>query len=157
MTQTVRTRSLFDDALATGALTTIATGGALLGLGLRDGEPSRLFRLVGRALLERIGIPSLNAPLTSVALGYTHHLAVATVWGAVLGLLVLLPKGRARLVAVPVAVILYAAAALWLLPPILRIGYAVTSNVSAVVPISVALLVALYGGIWVGTPDASTW
>ncbi len=154
MTQTVRTRSRFDDALATGALTTIATGGALLGLGLRDGEPSRLFRLVGRALLERLGIPSLNAPLTSVALGYMHHLVIATVWGAVLGLLVMLPRGRARLVAPPVAVMMYAAAAVWILPPILRIGYAVTSSVSAVVPIDVALLVALYGGIWVGTRDA---
>lgn len=156
MTQTVRSRSLLDDALATGALTTIATGGALLGLGLRDGEPSRLFRLVGRALLERLGIASLNAPLTSVALGYVHHLVVATAWGAVLGLLVLLPTGRARLIAAPILVLMYAAAALWVLPPILRIGYAVTSNMSGVVPISVALLVALYGGLWVGTRDAPT-
>ncbi len=155
MTQTVHPRSLFDDALATGALTTIATGGALIGLGLRDGESSRLFRLVGRALLERLGIPSLNAPLTSVAIGYTHHLVVATLWGAIFGLLVLWPTTRrARLVAAIVAVMAYVVAALWILPPVLRIGYAVTSNVSAVVPISVAMFAALCGGIWIGTPDA---
>ncbi len=155
MTQTGSSRPWLDDALATGALTTIATGGALIGLGLRDGESSRLFRLVGRALLERVGIPSLNAPLTSVAIGYTHHLVVATLWGAIFGLLVLRPStGRARLVAALIAVLAYVVAALWILPPVLRIGYAVTSNVSAVVPISVALLAALCGGIWIGTPDA---
>lgn len=73
--------ALFDAAFATGTLTTIATGGALLGLGWREGEAGRVFRLAGRALLERFGFASGTAPLSSVALGYLHHLMVATAWG----------------------------------------------------------------------------
>lgn len=143
-----------DSALGTGALTTIATGGALIGLGLRDGEASRVFRLVGRALLERVGVASAAAPLTSVALGYIHHLAAATVWGGVLGLIVLWPRTNgSRVVAAFVCAVVYAVLTLAVVPPILRIGYSVTSNVSAVVPISVALVLALLGDVWINSAD----
>jgi|SRR6476661_1082337 len=146
--------SRLDSALATGALATIATGGALIGLGLREGESSRVFRLVGRTLLERIGVPSAAAPLTSVAVGYLHHLVIATAWGLVLGLLVLALRGPMRLFAAVVAAAAYGFVALWFMPPMIRIGFSVTSNVPSVVPIVVALLLALLGGVWLAAPDS---
>ncbi len=154
MAETGRSRTLMDSALGTGALTTIATGGALIGLGLRDGEASRVFRLVGRALLERVGVASVDTPLTSVALGYIHHLAAATLWGGVLGVVVLWPRtNRSRVATAFVCALAYAALTLGIVPPILRIGYSVTSNVPAVVPISVALVLALLGDIWINAAD----
>lgn len=139
---------LFDAALAAGTLTTIATGGALLGLGWREGEAGRVFRLAGRGLLERLGIVSAAAPLTSVALGYLHHLVVATAWGVLLSLVVLPLRGAVRLLAAVVAAVGYVVLAGYVLPPPLRIGYAVTSNVAGAVPIGAALALALLGGVW---------
>jgi len=147
---------LIDSALGTGALTTIATGGALIGLGVRDGEPSRVFRLVGRAIFERVGVVSVDAPLSSVALGYVHHLAAATLWGGVLGVIVLWPRtNRSRVLTAVVCAVAYGALTLGIVPPILRIGFSVTSNVSAVVPISVALVLALLGDIWINAAENS--
>ena len=152
--RTMRSRTLADSALGTGALTAIATGGALIGLGLREGETSRVFRLVGRALLERFGVASADAPLTSVALGYIHHLAAATLWGGMLGVVVLWPRtNRMRVLTAFVCAALYAVLTLGVVPPILRIGYSVTSNVAAVVPISVALALALLGDVWIDASD----
>ena len=91
-----RFERLLDAAFATGTLSAIATGGALLGLGWRDGEVGRVFRLAGRGLLERLGVTSSAAPLTSVALGYLHHLVIATSWGVALALLVLPLRGIVR-------------------------------------------------------------
>lgn len=148
--------SRLDGALAIGALATIATGGALIGLGLRSGESSRVFRLVGRTLLERIGIASAAAPLSSVAVGYLHHLVVATAWGTVLGLAVLAMRGPMRLFAAVVAAVAYAGVALLFMPPVIRIGFSVTNNVASVVPIGVALLLALLGGVWLAAADNRT-
>jgi hypothetical protein len=153
MSETDRPTTLLDSALATGALVTIATGGALIGLGMREGEASRVFRLVGRVLLERAGAASGAAPLTSVALGYIHHLVVATLWGVLIGLLVLPLRGTMRVVAAFLAVIVYAVFVTRWFPPVMRIGYSVTSNVPGVVPIAVALLVALLGGVWVAASE----
>ncbi len=144
---------LLDAAFATGTLTTIATGGALLGLGWREGEAGRLFRLAGRGLLERSGITSAAAPLTSVALGYVHHLVIATAWGVVLALPVLALRGPVRLVAALVAALGYVICAVSILPPALRIGYAVTSNPPSAFPIGVALALAIVGGIWLDATD----
>lgn len=139
---------LLDAALASGTLATIATGGALLGLGWRDGEAGRVFRLAGRGLLERLGVMSAAAPLTSVALGYLHHLAVATAWGTLLALAVLPFRGLARWVLALAAAAGYVALAGTLLPAPLRIGYAVTSGIPGAVPIGAALALALLGGVW---------
>ena len=155
MSETDRATTLLDSALATGALVTIATGGALIGLGIRDGEASRVFRLVGRVLLERLGIASGTAPLTSVALGYLHHLVVATLWGIVIGLLVLPLRGVRRFLAAFIAVVVYAVFVTRWFPPVMRIGYSVTSNVPGVVPVAVALFVALLGGVWLATAETS--
>ncbi len=144
-----RFSQLLDAALAAGTLTAIATGGALLGLGWREGEAGRVFRLAGRGLLERLGVASSAAPLTSVALGYLHHLLVATGWGILLALLVLPWRGVTRILAAVLAAAAYAALALWVLPSTLRIGYAVTGTFPGVVAIGAAVAVALLGCVWV--------
>ncbi len=144
-----RFTKLIDAALAAGTLTAIATGGALLGLGWREGEAGRVFRLAGRGLLERVGVASSAAPLTSVALGYLHHLIIATGWGVLLALLVLPFRGVTRLAAVMLAAAGYASLALWVLPSTLRIGYAVTGTPSGVVAIGASVAVALLGAVWV--------
>ena len=149
-----RFNQLLDAALAAGTLTAIATGGALLGLGWREGEAGRVFRLAGRGLLERVGVASSAAPLTSVALGYLHHLLVATGWGVLLALLVLPLRGVTRIAAAMLAATGYAALALWVLPSTLRIGYAVTGTPSGVVAIGAAVAVALLGAVWVAIGDA---
>lgn len=144
-----RFTQLFDAALAAGTLTAIATGGALLGLGWREGEAGRVFRLAGRGLLERFGVASSAAPLTSVALGYLHHLVVATAWGVALALLVLPLRGVARLLAALAAAAAYSLLAFLVLPSALRIGYGVTASVPGAVSIGAAVGVALLGGVWV--------
>lgn len=137
-----------DEALAIGTLTTIATGGALLGLGWREGEVGRLFRLAGRGLLERVSVASGAAPLTSVALGYLHHLIVATLWGMILGLCVLPWRGLWRWIAVVVVAFGHAVASLLWLPPIARIGFGATGNPASAVPVVMAAAAALCGGVW---------
>ncbi|MBY0488455.1 MAG: hypothetical protein K2R93_01325 [Gemmatimonadaceae bacterium] len=149
-----RWQDLVDAAFAVGTLTTIATGGALLGLGIRDGEAGRAFRLAGRGLLESIGVPSLSAPLTSVALGYLHHLLVATAWGVLLALLVLPQRGLWRLAAAVVAAAVYSVVSASVLPALLRIGYGVTGTIPGAVPVGVAMALSLVGGAWVAA-DAS--
>ena len=144
---------MLDAAFATGTLATIGTGGALLGLGWREGEAGRVFRLAGRGLLERFGVVSSAAPLTSVALGYLHHLAVATAWGILLALIVLPLRGLSRVAAALTVAVGYAVLAGTWLPAPLRIGYAVTSTIPGAVPIGAALALALLGGIWLHAAD----
>jgi hypothetical protein len=153
-----RLTALLDAALATGTLVTIATGGALVGFGWREGEAGRLFRLAGRALLERGGVASGAAPLTSVALGYLHHLLLATTWGALLALGVLPWRGVWRIPAALAAAAVYSGMAIVLLPVPLRIGFAVTGTPGAAVSIGAALAVALLGGAWLAqdTPSATS-
>jgi hypothetical protein len=149
-----RFQDLLDAAFAVGTLSTIATGGALLGLGWRDGETGRVFRLAGRGLLERLGVPSVTAPLTSVALGYLHHLLVATVWGVLLALVVLPQRGIWRLVSAVVAAAVYVLLSLTLLPAVLRVGYGVTGTLPTAVPVGMAIAIALVGGAWVASDVA---
>ncbi len=149
-----RLERALDAALATGTLTTIATGGALLGLGWREGEAGRAFRLAGRGLLERFGVASQAAPLTSVALGYLHHLIVATAWGFLLAALVQPFRGIWRVLVTGALVLGYVSMSLSVLPAPLRIGYGVTGNTPAAVPIAAALVVALLSGIWLDASDA---
>ena len=146
--------SLLDDAFATCALTIVATGGALIGLGMRSGEPSRLFRLVGRMLLERVGIASSFVPLTSVAIGYLHHLLIAAVWGFVFALMVLVFRGVLRVFAALGVSALYSVLSPDVLPPLLRIGGAVTSSVATVVPIGGTILLSMLCGMWLSSSRA---
>jgi len=148
-----RARSLFDSALTTGSLATITTCGALIGLGRRDDDMSRVFRLAGRGLLERVGIASSSVPLTAVGVGYLHHLLVASLWGFGLSLLVLPRRGVTRIVTAVTVAALYAWLSADFVPAALRIGYSVTSNVHGAVSIGISLAVALLGGIWLSTAD----
>jgi hypothetical protein len=104
-------------------------------------------------LLERFGFVSSAAPLTSVALGYLHHLAVATAWGILLALIVLPFRGLVRVAAALAVAVGYAVLAGTWLPAPLRIGYAVTSTIPGAVPIGAALALALLGGIWLHAAD----
>ncbi len=143
----------WDRAVRTGSLATIATGGALIGLGMRQGEASRVFRLAGRGLLERFGVALSAPPLTSVAVGYLHHLLVASLWGMMLSIIVLPLRGLSRLAAVLAVSALYAWVSIDWVPAGLRIGYTVTSNLPSAVPIGVSLAVALLGGVWLAATD----
>lgn len=152
--ETIAARTWWDRAVTTGTLATIATGGALLGLGMRQGESSRVFRLAGRSLLERLGAAA-PAPLTSVAVGYVHHLLVATLWGVVLSVVVLPLRGVTRIIAAVVAAACYAWLSVDFVPAALRIGYSVTSNTPSAVPIGVSLAVALLGGVWLAAGETA--
>jgi hypothetical protein len=94
------------------------------------------------------------APLTSVGVGYLHHLVVATAWGVVLALLVLSRTGITRIATAVIAAALYAWLSIDFVPAALRIGYSVTSNTSSAVPIGVSLLVALLGSVWLAAGDS---
>ena len=148
-----RARSVFDAAVASGSLATIATGGALVGLGMRDDDVSRVFRLAGRGLLGRVGIETSAVPLTSVGVGYLHHLVVSSLWGFGLSLLVLPLRGITRIVAAVLAAALYSWLSIGFVPAALRIGYSVTSTTPSVVSIGVSLAVALLGGVWLSATD----
>ena len=147
------TRSLIDDALTAGSLATIATGGALVGLGRRAGETSWVFRLAGRGLLEQFGISATAAPLASVGVGYLHHITIASAWGFVLAMLILPQRGVRRVVAALLAASLYALLSTRFVPAGLRIGYSVTGNTADAVAIGVSLGVALLGAIWLASTE----
>ncbi|MBL0169455.1 MAG: hypothetical protein IPP90_01840 [Gemmatimonadaceae bacterium] len=148
-----RARSRFDAALATGSLTAISTGGALIGLGFRDDDAGRVFRLAGRGVLGRLGIASATVPLTAVGVGYLHHLLVATLWGLGLALVVLSFRGVTRIAAAIIAAALYAWLSVDFVPAALRIGYSVTSTIPNAVSVGVSLAVALLGGVWLSATD----
>lgn len=154
MTDSLSSRSLLDRALAAGSLATISTGGALLGLGMREGEASRVFRLAGKGILESTGIVKVAAPLTSVGVGYVHHLFVATLWGFLLSLCFLPFGNRVRVAGSLAGAALYGWLSLGFVPAGLRIGYSVTSNAFSAVPIGVSLAVALLGSAWLAATDA---
>lgn len=153
MSESSSPRSVLDNAFIAGSLTTIATGGALIGLGMRDGESSRIFRLAGRGILESTGIARVAAPLTSVGVGYLHHLFVGTFWGVVLSLCLLPLKGWGKIAGAIVAALFYAIISVYLIPSGLRIGYSVTSHAASAVPIGISLAVALLGSLWLAATD----
>ncbi len=144
---------LFDAAAVTGTLTTIATGGVLLGIGWRAGEVGRVFRLSGRALLAQLGYASSQAPLSSVALGYLHHLTAATIWGFLLALFVLPWRGAVRVIAAIAVAAIYVLLVTTVVPAPLRIGYGVTGNMPGVVLIAAAMAVAFLSGAWVSSAE----
>jgi hypothetical protein len=142
--------------LTSGVLVAIATAGALLGLGWRDGEPSRVFRQAGRNLLGVVGLSSTATPLRATMVGYLHHLVVATLWGMLLALVILRLRGVSRVVALVLLVPLYTFLVPRVVPPLLRIGHAVTSDSASLFPIAATIAVALLGGVWVAAGSRST-
>ncbi|MEQ1691593.1 MAG: hypothetical protein ABMA00_09925 [Gemmatimonas sp.] len=150
-----RARRLLDAAFATASLTAIGTGGALIGLGMRDDDAGRVFRLAGRGLLGRLGISSADVPLASLGIGYLHHLAIASAWGFGLSLLVVPLRGVTRIVATVTAAALYTWLSTGFVPAALRIGYSVTSSIPSAVSVGVSLALALLGGVWLSKTDTS--
>jgi hypothetical protein len=142
-----RAEWIWERALAAASLTTIATGGALIGLGLRENDLSRVFRVAGRGVLERLGVvmPGL---LSSVAVGYLHHLIVASVWGLLLGLVIVPWRSVARFGVAIAATVAYCVLSVTIVPAALRIGSSVTSDIIGVFSIAVPLLLALLGAAW---------
>ncbi len=145
--------ALIDAAFASGTLVTIATGTVLLTQGWNEGELGRYFRLAGRALLEQIGVPSASAPLTSVALGYVHHLTIASIWGFLLALVVLPWRGAMCVLMAALAAGFYVLLITTIMPAPLRIGYTVTGTVGSAVPIAAAMFVALLAGAWLASGE----
>lgn len=153
MAESSSPRSALDRAFVAGSLATISTGGALIGLGMRAGESSRIFRLAGRGILEGTGLVRSAAPLTSVGVGYLHHLLVATLWGVLLFLCLVPLKGWKKVVGALAGALFYGLISLDLVPAGLRIGYSVTSNAVSAVPIGISLAVALLGSLWLAATD----
>jgi hypothetical protein len=136
--------------LATGLLVAITTSGALFGLGMRAGEALRVFRLVGRNIL---GLGEVNSDVQLIVTGLGHHLVVATLWGSLLAAVVLRLQGFSRLLVCVFLVPLYLVAIPRVVPPLLRVGHAVTSSAADMFPIAAAISVALLGGAWVAKRD----
>lgn len=137
--------------ISSGLLVTIATAGALCGLGLRSGETLRIFRQGGRILVG--GAVTDVAPVLSVFTGMGHHVLVATLWGTVLSVLTLQLRNFSRLVACVLLVPLYVYVVPRVVPPMLRVGYVVTSRDADLFPIAAAMSVALLCGAWVAKRD----
>jgi hypothetical protein len=97
--------------LRAGAVAAAATGGALIGLGVRDRTPGRALALVGQRLR---GVPDFVTPDAgfglAALLGAAHHTVVIMAWGAVFALL----AGHLRGVRLLLVAALFAAA-VWLL------------------------------------------
>ena len=70
-----------------------------------------------------------------------------------LALLILPLRGLARVLAALAAAAGYCALSLWILPPLLRVGYGVTATVPAAVAVAVALAVSLVAGVWVAAAE----
>lgn len=143
-----RDKHAFRALLASGALVTITTAGALVGLGLQTGEALRVFRHAGINVLAALGFVTAG-PLAAVTAGLLHHLVVASGWGVLLSIVALTLQGLSRLVACVLLVPLYLYIVPRVIPPVFRIGHAVTSRDADLFPIAAALAVALLGGAWV--------
>lgn len=137
-----------------GLLVMMATAGALLAFGWQDGTPSKAFRNVGRMLLESREVPASALPAVATAVGLTHHLVLSALWGALLMLLARRFRGVAFVVAAVLIALLFVALNLWLIPPILGIGYAVVTSLARAIPFALAIAVALLVTPWAsGVPE----
>ena len=131
-----------------------ATTGALLAFGWRDGEPGRAFRQTGRMLLAAAEFPGARLPLTAVLMGSLHHLAVACVWGALLGLACRAFRGWRFALAALVLGVTYSLLNLWLIPPMFGVGYGVVTSLGRALPLGLAIAVALLVTPWAsGVPE----
>jgi len=135
----------------------VATTGALLAFGRNDGDPTKAFRQAGRMLLGVVELPGAAIPLTATALGVVHHMVITLLWGALL-LLVARPfRGLRYLWAVLALAVTFSLLNLWLLPPILGVGYAVVTSVWRAVPLALVIALALLVTPWAsGVPEGTS-
>jgi hypothetical protein len=137
-----------------GLLTVVATAGALVAYGRRDGDPTKAFRQAGRMLLESPSVSDGLMPVVAVAAGVLHHAVIAAFWGMLLMLVVRAFRGWRFAAAALLFAAAFGALNLWLLPPILRVGYAVVTSVGRVIPLVLAVTVALLVTPWAsGVPE----
>ena len=60
-----------------GLLVVMATTGALLAFGQREGDPTRAFRNAGRMLLQSRPVTPDYLPIVATAVGMVHHILIA--------------------------------------------------------------------------------
>jgi hypothetical protein len=138
-------------------LVAAATTGALVTFGWRDGDLTKAFRHAGRMLLRDRIVPGAAIPATATLIGLLHHLTVACCWGALLLLLARPFRGPRYVGAVVALAVTFSLLNLWLIPPILSVGFAVVTTVARTAPLALAIAVALLVTPWAsGVQDGPT-
>lgn len=142
----------------------MAATGAVLAFGHRDGDVLRGFRLLGRLLLDgrasgADGATFAALPMTTPLLGVLHHLALALLWGLVLGLLVRPFRGVAFGLAALVSAVTFSLLNLWVIPPMFGVGFGTVGSLDRAIPLALAITVALLVTPWAsgvgGRPTSS--
>jgi len=137
-----------------GLLVLVATTGALLAFGWRDGEPAKAFRNTGRMLLESREFPGAAIPAVVTSVGFAHHLVATLLWGMLLVLLVRGFRGWSLVAASLVVSVAFGLLNLWLIPPAFGVGYSVVTSLARVIPLALAISVALLVTPWAsGVPE----
>jgi hypothetical protein len=135
------------EGLGAAAVAAAATGGALVGFGLREGGALDAFTGAGRRMLGIAATEGGTATARALLAGVTAHLFVCLLWGLLFAALSTRRRPwHAALTALLLAGAVYSAADLWL-PAVLRLGY----GLYATRPQHVLLHLLLAGGLWVGT------
>jgi hypothetical protein len=137
--------------LSTAALVVIATAGALVGLGLRSGDSLRAFRNAGTDLLASFGLAASS--IGQMFVGTLYHAVLAGAWGLLFAMVALRLRIAFRIVACVLLVPLYVYIIPRVIPPVFRIGYAVTYRDTDLFSIAAAISIALLGGAWVAKRD----
>ncbi len=125
-----------------------ASAGVLLAFGWKEGDPAKAFRNAGRMLLGSAELPAVALPLTATLLGVVHHVVVAFLWGAMLGLASRPFRGVRYLLAALVLSVTFSLLNLWTIPPLFGVGFSVLTSVARAVPFALALTVALLVTPW---------
>ena len=147
----IRDNSAVTALLSTAALVSIATAGALIGLGIRSGDVLRAFRVAGGNVLANAGIAANLAG--QLVVGVLHHAVLSGAWGLLFAALALRLRMGIRIVACMLLVPLYVYVIPRIVPASLRIGDAVTNRDTDLFSIAVAISIALLGGAWVAKRD----
>lgn len=126
----------------------MATTGALLAFGWRDGDLARPFRQAGRVLLSRVSMPGATLPLTATLIGALHHLLLALLWGALLGIAVRSFRGAGFVLASLAFAVTFSLLNLWLVPPMFGVGVTTVTSLARAVPFALAVTVALLVTPW---------
>jgi hypothetical protein len=125
-----------------------ASAGVLLAFGWKEGDPAKAFRNAGRMLLGSAELPAVALPLTATLLGVVHHVVVASLWGAMLGLATRPFRGGRYLLAALALSVTFSLLNLWTMPPMFGVGFSVLTSVARAVPFALALTVALLVTPW---------
>ncbi len=105
-------------------------------------------------LLQSREFPGAALPITSTVIGFVHHAIVALLWGMLLVLVVRRFEGWARAGAALAVSLLFALLNLWIIPPVLGIGYAVVTGPARAIPLALAIMAALLVTPWAsGVPQ----